>query len=287
MMKKTLFAMAVSATLFSLEASANNNVRANGATSATTLPSVGHRPVATAHNGKDLEVSGTLITGEVLTINKFFITDVDGDGEGTDKKEANLNKTITDVVWKLIKDGSETQLAIGTQSLTIPAEAAGGKIQVTYTVRTSTGTPDTAILPSSIILTPANSGATVAPGGNVDGTVSAKLANVVIDVLYTTTGAGQAPSDDINGTDEQGTPVVGSTLKATLTCTVQSDCDNPETRYDFQWSMGDSASGPFSTKLGSGQTHQVHGSQQGKYFSVDVTPKKNKSDAPLTRAKRR
>lgn len=59
MMKKTLLAVAVSATLLTFDVSANNNVRANGATSATTLASVAHRPVATPDGGKEANLGLT------------------------------------------------------------------------------------------------------------------------------------------------------------------------------------------------------------------------------------
>lgn len=283
MIKKTLLSVAVSATLFSLEASANNNARANSATSATTQASVGHRPVATPNGGKDLEVSGKLITGEKLTINKFFITDADGDGEGADGKESNFLKTIANVEWRLVKGNSEALLATNSKSLTIPAEAAGGKIKITYKVQTATGTPDTAILPTSVILTPDNSGVEQ-PNNGTDGTVNAKLTGIKIQV----TNPNGDPNDKLNGvpddaSDKASIPVVGGTLTAILTCAVQSDCDG----YNFQWSMGNSANGPFDEKLGTGQTHQVMGDQQGKYFSVEVTPQPTQADVPVSKAKRR
>ncbi|MEH5143235.1 ZirU family protein [Enterobacter cloacae] len=297
MIKKTLLAVAISATLFSLEASANNT-RANGATSAPTAePSVGHRPVATPDGGKDLEVSGKLITGETLTINKFFITDADGDGEGVGNKEANLAKTLSGtqppgvkpvpgVKWELVKGGNTTELpANADKSLTIPAEAAGGKIKVTYTVHTATGKPDVAHQSTSIILTPANSGDGLE--GNADGTVSAKLAGVTIKVNGT-------PTNELNGTTTAGTPIVGSTMEAVLDCAVDSDCADPETQYDFQWQMADfTAPGVFEdiNKVdypdATSMTYTVKGTQQNKLFQVVVTPKPTKADAPAAKAKRR
>lgn len=298
MIKRTLLAVAISATLFSLEASANNNTRANGAISAPTAQaSVGHRPVATPDGGKDLEVSGTLITGETLTINKFFITDADGDGEGTSGKEANLAKTLAGtpgssgvtpvpgVKWELVKDGNTTALtANADNSLTIPAEAAGGKIKVIYTVHTATGKPDVAHQSTSIILTPANSGAGLAPGGNIDGTVSAKLTGVTIIV-------NSSPTEELNGTAIAGTPVVGSTLVADLACAVTSDCADPETKYNFQWQMADVSTPKDFTNLtdadATSMTYTVKGNQQNKLFQVVVIPKTTKADAPASKAKRR
>ncbi|EMK7037467.1 hypothetical protein V9U04_004888 [Salmonella enterica subsp. enterica] len=280
--------------------SANNNARANGATSAPTAEaSVGHRPVATPVGGKDLEVSGTLITGDTLTINKFFITDADGNGEGTDKKEANLAKTLAGtpgssgvtpvpgVKWELVKGGNTTALTANPDnSLTIPAEAAGGKIKVTYTVHTATGKPDVAHQSTSIILTPANSGAGLAPDGNIDGTVSARLAGVTIKVNGT-------PTNELNGTTTAGTPIVGSTIEAELTCAVASYCANPETKYDFQWQMADFTTPDVFTDIpdtdpeATSMTYTVKGDQQNKLFKVVVTPKTTKADAPVSKAKRR
>ncbi|MEB2307513.1 ZirU family protein [Citrobacter braakii] len=290
MIKKTLLAVTISATFFSLEASANNNARANSATSATTLASVGHRPVATPDGEKDLEVSGKLITGETLTINKFFITDVDGDGEGAGGKEANLAKTldgtpgssgvpaVSGVKWELVKDGNTTALtANADKSLTIPAEAAGGKIRVTYTVHTATGKPDVANQSTSIILTLANSGVTE---GGADGTISARLAGVTIKVNGT-------PTDELNGITTAGTPIVGSTMEAELTCAVESDCADPETKYDFQWQMDDAVNPTGFTDINHvdypdarSMTYQVRSNQQNKLFQVVVTPQ-------TTKAKRR
>lgn len=283
MIKKTLLAVAISATLFSLEASANNNPRANGATSAATLASVGYRPVATPDGGKDLLVSGKLITGETLTINKFFITDADGDGEGAGNKEANLARTIKDVKWELVKGGNTTELtANADKSLTIPAEAAGGQIKVTYKVRTAEGTmPFEANDETGIILTLTNSGVT---DGSNDGTISAKLAGVTIRVSGT-------PTDELNGTTAAGTPIVGSTMVAELTCAVESDCANPEAKYDFQWQMADFSTPTIFDNLTDTDaitmTYQVKGNQQNKLFQVVVTPKTTKSDAPAAKSKRR
>lgn len=286
MMKKTLLAVAVSATLFTFDVSANTNARANSATSEATSASVGHRPVAAVKDGKNLLVSGSLMTGETLTIEKFFITDADGDGEGKDGDEANLAKTIADVKWVLVRGTDRKDLAANKAEITIPADAAGGQIEVTYTVRTLTGTPDAAILPTSIILTPGNSGVT----GGIDGTITANLASVSIEVEYAADGQpGAAPSDAVNGTDVQGTPVVGSTLKANVQCYsggIAGECDSSQT-FSYRWTMSDSANGPFNTDVGTGQTHQVTGTQQGKFFKVEVTPVTTKSDAPAQKTKRR
>lgn len=288
MIKKTLLAVAMSATFISLGASANNNTRANGSDVATTLPSVGYRPIAAPKDGKDLQITGKLITGETLTIDKIFITDADGDGNDSDVAgEASLAKT--DVTWVLVKaDSSEVTLthsAGNNKVLIIPAEAAGGKIKVVYTVKTKSGTPDTADAETSIILKPDNSGVT---DGSTDGTISAKLTGVTINVIYAASGYGAAPTDALNGTNVQNTPVTGSTLEAALTCAVASDCADAETKYDFQWQMADAGTTSFTDITGAqDMTYKITGTQQNKLFKVVVTPKTTKAGDPVTKAKRR
>lgn len=288
MLKKTLVAVAISASLFSVEALANtNNTRANGAVSESTLPSVGHRPIAVT-TGKSLSVSGKLVTGEKLTIDKIFITDADGDtgDDAGTAGEASLSKT--DVKWYLVKGNAAPVLLTDTdnndKTMTLPADTAGGKIEVAYTVKTLTGVPDVAKEEARVTLTPANSGVTVPPGGNVDGTVSAKLAGVTIEVTNVKT-----PTPDINGEGVTAdTPVVGATLEAKLDCAAESNCSVGE--YNFKWSMADAGTTAFSeiTPVGTeAHKHIIQGNQQNKIFKVEVSPITTKSDAPVQKAKRR
>ncbi|EAA1645048.1 hypothetical protein DPS92_23630 [Salmonella enterica subsp. enterica serovar Richmond] len=87
MIKKTLVAVAISATLYSLEVSANNNTRAHGTSSAATLSSVGHRPVITSAGvftdsslTKNITSSSTSISkGDQLFIKVDGVNDPDSD----------------------------------------------------------------------------------------------------------------------------------------------------------------------------------------------------------------
>lgn len=288
MFKKTLIAVTVTAAFFSFEAAANATTRANSAESAVTAASVGHRPVAAIKDGKNLIVSGKLVTGEKLTINKIFITDADGDTGDTSNSpdEASLTNTITK--WYLVKDGAAdvelTDSDNNHNTMTIPAEATGGKIKVVYTVTTATGTPSVAKDATEVTLTPTNSDVT-SPGGSVDGTVSAQLSSVTIRVTNVT-----APTPDINGDGVTAdTPVVGATLEAILDCAADTSCDVAQ--YKFKWSMADANTTNFTEiKPSSTEVHKhiIQGNQQNKIFKVEVIPAgSSKADAPAAKVKRR
>lgn len=293
MIKKTLLAVAISATFFSLGASANTNTRANGGEAATTLASVGHRPVQENRDSttaKQVTVNGELVTGATLTLSGVAFTDNENDGLSLDK----MRDSGEQIKWYLVADAGDavsgTPAGTGL-TFTIPADASGKKIKMVYRIMTVDGSvPDAAFLPSTVLLNTATSGVTAPGGGNtdVDGTISAKLAGVTIAVDYTTTPSGVAPTEELNGTAVAGTPVVGSTLTAELTCAVVSDCADVATKYDFQWQMADATAGTFANITGAtAMTYQVTGTQQDKLFKVLVTPKTTKSDAPATKAKRR
>lgn len=288
MIKKTLLAVAISATFFSLEASANNNVRANGATSAPTAQaSVGHRPVQENRNSTtatQATVTGELTTGATLTLTSVEFSDNENDALDLNKMVASPDK----IKWYLVN--SDTEVPSGApvgegKTFTIPADAAGKKVKVVYRIMTADGSlPDAAFLPSSVLLNTATSGVTAPGGGDTDGTISAKLSGVTIKVNGT-------PTDELNGTTTAGTPIVGSTMVAELTCAVASDCADPATKYDFQWQMDDAVTPGGFTNLtdadAKSMTYTVKGNQQNKLFQVVVTPKTTKADAPAAKAKRR
>lgn len=288
MIKKTLLAVAISATLFSLEVSANNNTRANGATSAPTAQaSVGHRPVQDNRDSTTAAqavVTGELTTGATLTLNDVVFTDNEKDALDLDKMVASTDK----IKWYLVSSDAEVPSGAPAgqgKEFIIPANAAGKKIKVVYRIMTADGSlPDAAFLPSTVLLNTATSGVTAPGGGNTDGTISARLAGVTIKVNGT-------PSDELNGTITAGTPIVGSTMEAELTCAVASDCAAPETKYDFQWQMDDAVNPTGFTNLtdadATSMTYTVKGNQQNKLFQVVVTPKTTKADAPASKAKRR
>lgn len=293
MIKKTLLAVAISATLFSLEASANNNTRANGATSAPTAePSVGHRPV---QNNRDsttaaqVEVTGELTTGATLTLTGVNFSDNEKDVLDLDKMVASKDK----IQWYLVSSDTEDPSGAPAgqgKKFIIPAGAAGKKIKVVYRIMTADGSlPDAAFLPSTVLLNTATSGVTAPGGTDTDGTISARLAGVTIKVNGT-------PSDELNGTTTAGTPIVGSTMEAVLECAVGSDCDTPEEAnkaYTFRWQMADFTTPDVFTDIpdtdpeATSMTYTVKGTQQNKLFQVVVTPKPTKADAPAAKAKRR
>lgn len=288
MIKRTLLAVAISATLFSLEVSANNNARANGAISAPTAEaSVGHRPVQDNRDSTtaaQVEVTGELTTGATLTLNNVVFTDKERDALDLDKMLASKDK----IKWYLVSSDAEVPSGAPAgqgKEFIIPADAAGKKIKVVYRIMTVDGSlPDAAFLPSTVLLNTATSGVTAPGGGNTDGTISAKLAGVTIKVNGT-------PTDELNGTTTAGTPIVGSTMVAELTCAVASDCADPETKYNFQWQMADATTPDVFTDLtdadATSMTYTVKGTQQNKLFQVVVTPKTTKADAPASKAKRR
>lgn len=135
--------------------------------SSATPASVGHRPVATT-NAKKIEVSGELTTGSTLQIADVFIRDEDGDPLSLDKMN-----NADDIKWYLVDneaaDPSGTPAATGT-AFTIPADAGGKKIKIVYRIKTATGTPDSAFLPATVLLTSASSG--VSGDSAADGTLS-------------------------------------------------------------------------------------------------------------------
>ncbi|EBY5691696.1 hypothetical protein D5C20_18750 [Salmonella enterica subsp. enterica serovar Enteritidis] len=299
MIKRTLLAVAISATLFSLEASANNNVRANSATSAATPASVGHRPVQLNRSSDGINdthrqatVTGELTTGATLTLTGVEFSDNEKDDLDIDKMVASTEN----IKWYLVNAKNEVPSgnpAGEGKTFKIPADAAGKKIKVVYRIMTVDGSrPDAAFMPSTVLLNTATSGVTAPGGGDSDGTISAKLAAVNIKV----TNLNGAPNDSLNGVphdtpDKENIPVVGGTLTAELTCAVQSDCDTPEeakNAYTFQWQMADAGTTSFSNIPGATDiSHVVTGTQQNKLFQVVVIPKTTKADAPATKAKRR
>ncbi|EHG4385710.1 hypothetical protein J3951_004666 [Salmonella enterica subsp. enterica serovar Typhimurium] len=249
--------------LYSAEALAN--FRTNSVLSDSTLATVGHRPEATT-DIKKLTISGSLITGSTLTITGIGMTDVDGD-------LLAMDRTIQSVNWYVIDNESSPLPAKsdGTgATFTIPTDAIGKKVKVEYQIMTdeTSTNPDEAKEKTVVLLTTATSGVT---GGQADtGVITGKLASVSIQVNKT-------PTVDENGTDIAGTPIVGSTLTATLTCDASAEasaCD--VSKYDFQWQIAEAGTDTFvdMTPVGGVPSqHQVQGNQQNKVFKVIVSPK--------------
>ncbi|MFU1868055.1 ZirU family protein [Citrobacter portucalensis] len=261
-MKKIFLTISI-LSMCSVEVLANS--RTNSVLSDSTLPSVGHRPEPTS-DIKKLTISGSLTTGETLTITDIGMTDVDGD-------LLAMERTTQSVKWYLVDNDAsplpEKPDGSGGK-FTIPSGAAGKKIKVEYQIMTDENStnPDQANEKNQVLLTTATSGVT---GGQADtGLIIGKIATVRIQVNKT-------PTIDENGTDIAGTPIVGSILTAILTCDASVDasaCDI--SNYDFQWQIAEAGTDNFVDMISVGgvpSQHQVQGSQQNKLFRVMVSPK--------------
>ncbi|EEA8821039.1 hypothetical protein GMF55_10835 [Salmonella enterica] len=267
--KKSLLALAICASVVSVEAVANT--RANDMASSATPASVGHRPVTTT-NAKKIEVSGELTTGSTLQIADVFIEDEDGDPLSLDK----MNNEAA--------DPSGTPAATGT-AFTIPADAGGKKIKIVYRIKTATGTPDSAFLPATVLLTSSSSG--VGGDSAADGTISNKLRSVTINVV----NESGKPTDELNGTNDANTPVVGGTLEAVLECAATAAAECEVSNYNFTWQMADAGTPNKFTDLNNtnAEKHKyiIKGTEQNKLFRVHVTPKTTKTTPENKRAIRR
>ncbi|ECJ1144259.1 hypothetical protein FM906_22700, partial [Salmonella enterica] len=259
--KRSLLALAICASVVSVEAVANT--RANDMASSATPASVGHRPVVTKDT-KKIEVSGELTTGSTLQIADVFIEDEDGDPLSLDKMN-----NADDIKWYLVDneaaDPSGTPEATGT-AFTIPADAGGKKIKIVYRIKTATGTPDSAFLPATVLLTSASSG--VGGDSAADGTISNKLRSVTIKVV----NENNKPTPELNGTNDANTPVVGGTLEAVLECAATAAAECEVSNYNFTWQMADAGTPDKFTDLNNtnAEKHKyiIKGTEQNKLFRV-------------------
>ena len=107
------------------------------------------------------------------------------------------------------------------------------KIKIVYRIKTATGTPDSAFLPATVLLTSASSG--VGGDSAADGTISNKLRSVTINVV----NESGKPTDELNGTNDANTPVVGGTLEAVLECaaTAAAECEVSNYNFTGRWRM--------------------------------------------------
>lgn len=226
--------------------------------SSATPASVGHRPTPVVKAEKKLAVSGELTTGSTLQITDVFIEDKDGDVLSLDKMN-----TADDIKWYLVDN--EAADPSGT-----PA---------------ATGTPDSAFLPATVLLTSASSG--VGGDSAADGTISNKLRSVAINVV----NESGKPTDELNGTNDANTPVVGGTLEAVLECATTAAAECEVSKYNFTWQMADAASPDTFTDLNNtnAEKHKyiIKGTEQNKLFRVHVTPKTTKATPENKRAIRR
>ncbi|ECG8513647.1 hypothetical protein DLR11_08455 [Salmonella enterica subsp. salamae] len=278
--KRSLLALAICASMVSVEAVANT--RANDMASSATPASVGHRPVATT-DAKKIEVTGELTTGSTLQLDNVFFTDKENDPLALNKMN-----NADDIKWYLVDneaaDPSGTPAATGT-AFTIPADAGGKKIKIVYRIKTQTGMPDSAFLPTTVLLTSSTSG--VGGDSAADGTISNKLRSVTINVV----NESGKPTDELNGTNDANTPVVGGTLEAVLECATTAAAECEASNYNFTWQMADAATPDTFTDLNNtnAEKHKyiIKGTEQNKIFRVHVTPKTAKTTPENKRAIRR
>lgn len=266
--KKTIIALAVVSSIASINVAAAP--RANELTSQNTLASVGFRP--TQNNaGSDAEqvvITGDLVAGSSLLLTDVNITDKDGDSISINKMEPNIEWYLVDSEGANLDNLNPS----GTGSkFDIPASAAGKKIMLKYVIRTATGTPDEAHKPNVVFIKKSTSG--VGGGGAENGEIVDKLKAISITVE----NPPGTPSKELNNADNPETPVVGSTLVASLECatTALDECDT--SKYTFQWQIADNtgtASRNFAD-ITNATNHQytVEPNQQDKLFRVHVKPK--------------
>lgn len=279
--KKTIIALAVVSSITSINVSAAP--RANELTSQHTLASVGFRPTQDntgSNNAEQVVIEGDLTTGSTLLLKDVKFTDKDND-------LLSLNKMEPNIEWYLV-DNEGTDLTGLTPSKTglsfdIPASAAGKKIMLKYVIRTATGKPDEAFTPSVVFINKATSG--VGGDGSENGVIVSKLKSIKITVNHPT----GIPSIELNDTEDAATPVVGSTLEASLECattTPTEECDT--SKYTFQWQIADSGTTNF-TNIANATKHQyeVQPKQQDKLFRVHVTPATSlKTESAIKKNKR-
>lgn len=250
--------------------------------SSATPASVGHRPVATT-DAKKIEVTGELTTGSTLQLDNVFFTDKENDPLALNKMN-----NADDIKWYLVDneaaDPSGTPAATG-RTFTIPADAGGKKIKIVYRIKTETGMPDSAFLPTTVLLTSSTSG--VGGDSAADGTISNKLRSVTINVV----NESGKPTDELNGTNDANTPVVGGTLEAALECATTAAAECEVSNYNFTWQMADAATPDTFTDLNNtnAEKHKyiIKGTEQNKIFRVHVTPKTAKTTPENKRAIRR
>lgn len=261
--KKTSLALAImGATLF-INYSANAADSTPAVTSTETSALVGHRPVDRRDGATEIKATGVLGPGETITITEFLFEDKDSD-------PLDQTETAKTVQW-FTKDtaGNKTEIASGKgkMSVEIPADATGKSLVVTYTLKTSSGTPAEAYKATEISLNRSN--ADNITGGGVDGEIGMGapiIASVTINVPTT-------PTSEINGTNVAGTPIVGTAIEADVTCNKGTVCEADS--FDYKW-LKDDGAGNFTEITGeTSKTFTPTSDMQGRKFKVEVTPKAN------------
>lgn len=231
--------------------------------STATPPSVGFKPIAT----QSVTATGALGPNETISLSDFGLTDADGD-------LLDATETMKTVQWYIMDGSSKTDLGMqGDSAITIPADAAGKKLGLKYTVKTLTGTPNTAHEETDIILTVANGGGIT--GGGSGGEIGRGLAVDPDSVTVTFTSSPTLIQNGIEGTNSA--PIVGVTeLSAELVCVAGTSCD--ESDFIYTWLMGDAGETDTSKFTpvaldGNGKTYTPKTTEQNKAFAVDVKAK--------------
>ena len=248
----------VSSSIFAGALSFAITTSAYAVVSTATPASVGHRPIATGN----ISASGALGPGQTITVSGFGITDTDGD-------LVDVSETMKTVQWYLLEGATKTDLGSqGSATAALPADAAGKKLGIKYTVRTLTGIPKDAHAETDIILTIANGGGVT--GGGADGELGRGAAVDPTAVAVTFTAA---PTDEHNGTTS-AVPIAGVTsLTADLTCVVGTSCE--EADFTYQWKVADAATPGTLTDItgATGKVYNLSKTDQNKIFVVDVNVK--------------
>lgn len=257
--KKTSIALAImGSTLF-----VNNSALATvtGVTSTETGALVGHRPVDKKDGATEIKANGILSAGETITITEFLYEDKDSDP----LDQAETQKTIK---WFTKDDaGSKTEITSGNanMSVTIPDDATGKSLVITYTLKTSTGMPAEAYKATEITLN--STTADNITGGGTGGEIgmgSPIITSVSIEVPT-------SPTEEVNGTDVVGTPIVGKMIEAKVTCEKGTVCEADS--FDYKW-LKDDGAGNFTEIAGeTNKNFMPLSSMQGRKFKVEVTPK--------------
>ncbi|EEN0475650.1 hypothetical protein GJC55_04260 [Salmonella enterica] len=135
--------------------------------------------------------------------------------------------------------------------------------------------------------TPAATGTAFTIPADAGGTISNKLRSVTINVV----NESGKPTDELNGTNDANTPVVGGTLEAVLECAATAAAECEVSNYNFTWQMADAGTPDKFTDLNNtnAEKHKyiIKGTEQNKLFRVHVTPKTTKATPENKRAIRR
>lgn len=255
----------ISTSLFAGALSFAITTSAYAVVSVATPASVGHKPVA---SGK-VTVTGALGPGQTVTVKDFGFTDIDGD-------VIDATETLKTVQWYIMDGTTKTDLgAAGSETAAIPTDATGKKLGLKYTIKTLTGSPNTAHAETDIILTVSNGGGVT--GGGADGELGrgAAVDPTAVAVAFTAT-----PTDEINGTTT-ATPIAGVTvLTADLTCVAGTSCEDGD--FTYQWKVADAATPTVLTDVAgaTNKTYTLAKTDQNKVFVVDVNVKSTVAPNP-------